>query len=204
MLGRYGRLNAVEQFSSNGYRFFRCDCDCGAQVVCRCEHVRSGATRSCGCLAREQTVARNLIHGSAVRGNLTPEFTAWVQMRGRCFNPSNGAYQYYGGRGITVCERWATFENFISDMGPRPSNRHSIDRENVNGDYEPSNCRWATKERQSRNKRNTTLSDGMAAEIRRLADLGVPKVEISRRLGVNYSSVKQVSLGKQWVPEVEA
>jgi hypothetical protein len=84
----------------------------------------------------------------------TPEYNAWKQARMRCQNPRNARFKDYGGRGITVCERWQKYENFLSDMGPRPSPLHSLDRENNDGNYEPGNCRWATAEQQQRNMRN--------------------------------------------------
>lgn len=93
---------------------------------------------------------------------------------------------------------------FISDlmaMGPRSSPKHSVDRIDVNGNYEPSNCRWATKLTQARNTRSNTINAEIAATIRTLAAEGIPKIEISRQLGVHYSTVKQVALGKQWMPE---
>jgi len=98
-----------------------------------------------------------LIHGHHVGGKESPELMAWHGMITRCTNPKSDSWKHYGGRGIKVCARWLRFQNFIADMGLKPSRLHSLDRVNNNGDYEPSNCRWATTQQQSRNKRTTRL-----------------------------------------------
>jgi hypothetical protein len=104
----------------------------------------------CGCLNRELVVQRHLKHGEAKLR--TAEYRAWASMLDRCNNPNRKHYKYYGGRGIKVCERWMTFANFLADMGRRPSPLHSIDRwPNPDGDYEPGNCRWATRMQQRHN-----------------------------------------------------
>lgn len=100
-----------------------------------------------------KSMLRGHIHGFAKRGKHTLEYKSWNAMRQRCNNPMSADYNHYGGRGIVVCERWANFEHFLSDLGNKPSKNHSLDRVDVNGNYEPSNCRWATQSIQMRNRR---------------------------------------------------
>ena len=127
---------------------WECRCECGAIVTVRATRLISGAMKSCGCFRRDYMRAKKLTHGLA----RTAEHKIWVHMRERCFNPNATSYARYGAKGITVCERWNSFESFLTDMGPRPSPKHSIDRfPNQKGDYEPGNCRWATAKQQMRN-----------------------------------------------------
>lgn len=130
--------------------FWLCRCDCGTGRVVSGRDLRYGRTRSCGCLALELSVARETTHGRTG----TPEHDTWNAMRARCDRPTHSRYRDYGGRGIKVCARWEeSFGNFFRDMGPKPSPGHSIDRINNEGDYEPSNCRWATAKQQRSNQR---------------------------------------------------
>jgi hypothetical protein len=130
-----------------------CECSCGEVKVVQCRHLRSGGTQSCGCLSDQKKTKHGL--------RKFAEYSVWFNMKSRCLNSRNKRYQDYGGRGIRVCERWLDSDNgltnFIADMGPRPSDKHTIDRIDNDGDYCPENCRWATGFEQSRNKRTNAM-----------------------------------------------
>ena len=147
---RFGRLLVLRYVGVNKHRqrMWQCLCDCGTVAVVRGLTLRSGSTASCGCYRRICAVT----HGRSRNG--TPEYRIWAAMLGRC---KSDGHRNYGGRGIRVCKRWESFENFYADMGPRPSPKHSLDRENNDGDYTPENCRWATKKEQDRNRRTNRL-----------------------------------------------
>lgn len=160
LLGKkFGKLVVLEQVKERGKHrkvYWICKCDCGNTATVLGDRLKNGHTKSCGCYARERSRDGNSTHGQNRRGGKrTAEYNAWSSMKERCLNPNYKEFQYYGGRGITVCERWLVFENFFADMGVRTSTKHSLDRfPNVNGNYEPTNCRWATTAQQSRVKRN--------------------------------------------------
>ena len=148
----FGRLRAIAiaGVSHSGRTLWKCLCDCGAEKIVRAADLRSGRTKSCGCLARELRLVSKVTHGESGK---TPEYKAWVDLIYRCENPKNNRYQFYGGKGIAVCERWrSSFENFLADMGRKPSKSHSIDRIDNDRGYEPANCCWADKKQQSRNR----------------------------------------------------
>lgn len=161
---KYGMLTVIQEVSrkSPRKRRFLCICDCGAQKEVELNKLRTGHTRSCGCLhieARARNLEKAPSEGRKKHGlNKSPEHRAWVHMKQRCTNPNKKEWPHYGGRGIKVCERWMnSFEAFIEAVGKRPSPKHSLDRINVNGDYEPGNVRWATQQEQCENTRVTRI-----------------------------------------------
>lgn len=172
---RFVRLLVIrEAGKSNGGNIkWECLCDCGNTTIVAGGNLKSGSCQSCGCLGIEKST----IHGMTK----TAEFKAWTHMKYRCYNKNCKSYPDWGGRGIIVCDRWLeSFENFFADMGKKPSPLHSIDRwPDTNGNYEPSNCRWATKEQQANNKRNNRIMEYMGEKMS-VKDLCL-KLKISRR-----------------------
>lgn len=134
-----------------------CRCVCGKAVVVPGPSLRRGLTKSCGCLWKDWSYSDRK-HGFGRKKARRPEYTAWASMKSRCQCKANKEFPNYGGRGIRVCRQWQkSFAQFFQDMGPRPGPRYSLERVKVNGDYEPGNCRWATRPEQARNKRTNHL-----------------------------------------------
>lgn len=157
--GRWTVHRMVNVTSARGVRW-ECSCDCGNTKVISAACLKGGNSKSCGCfrreLMREAAKTRNLRHGEGSNGKETPEYRAWTAMLSRCNNSNHRMYPDYGGRGIKVCARWSLYENFLADMGRRPSDKHSLDRSNNEGGYSPENCRWATAIQQNNNQRRKT------------------------------------------------
>lgn len=183
----FGRLCVV---SKDTGKFWNCVCACGKEARVVLHKLTTGHTRSCGCLLVERRGQDSITHGAAIGGR-TKEYSIWTKMRDRC-KPGTGkkSRENYAGRGITVCERWQSFENFLADMGPCPSPKHSIDRIDNEGNYEPGNCRWATMTEQGRNKRNNIMLEW--------AGLTLPLSEWCERAEMPYSTVWARLVNGSW------
>lgn len=167
----FGKLTALTYVKRpNGGANWLCSCSCGGQKVVRAKFLKSGSVRSCGCLHAESVVT----HGDSN----SSEYRTWDAMKRRCYQPKTKHFEHYGGRGITVCDRWRdSYSNFLADMGRRPSKRHSLDRIDNDGNYELSNCRWTLQKIQIRNRSNavTFLWNGKRYSQKELSDIsGVP------------------------------
>ena len=174
----FGRLTVVEDLGNvEGYRAYRCTCSCGSETVVAAHRLlHEKGPRSCGCLQRE-AVTKHGMEGTRV-------YKIWQGMKSRCYNRNHVSFKHYGGRGIAICERWLNdFAIFYADVGEPPSDRHTLDRRDANGNYEPGNCRWATYIEQANNTRaNLVLT--FEDEIRTAA-------EWSRITGLNAATIRQ-------------
>jgi hypothetical protein len=155
---RFTRLVVIRRVKNRGkHPYWLAKCDCGNSTTARGNHLRAGDVQSCGCIAVERGKTLSIRYPrDSHKGTGTPEYTAWNGMKNRCYRRKTWNYPRYGGRGIRVCKRWLGangFVNFLADMGYRPSPAHSLDRVNNDGNYEPSNCRWATPKEQANNRR---------------------------------------------------
>lgn len=150
----FGRLTVIRRIESQPRRW-ECQCSCGNSTIVRWGDLQQGRTVSCGCFHRERVSALFTKHGFSGGGRTIahPLYGTWKTMWTRCTNPNRVQWRDYGGRGITVCDRWHDFTAFLDDMGPRPTSAHTLDRINNDGNYEPGNVRWATRKEQGRNAR---------------------------------------------------
>ena len=147
---RFGRWTVVREGEKKDNRVaWLCKCDCGTERTVITRQLVKGLSKSCGCYMKDRITK----HGHNKVTGSSSEYNSWHQMKQRCLNPNDKRYDDYGGRGIKICERWLDFNNFLEDMGVKPSPKHSIDRIDVDGDYEPSNCKWSDDYEQQRNIR---------------------------------------------------
>lgn len=175
---RFGRLLVISFHSSQNYiSKWLCRCDCGMEKVINGGSLTTGKVVSCGCYRIETHTKHNMSY--------SPEYRTWAGIKSRCYNPKAPRYPNYGERGITVCDRWLeSFDNFYADMGDRPSKDYSIERLDVNGNYEPSNCKWATRFEQQRNirvQRNNSSGFTGVKWIERLHKY-IAQIKVDRKL----------------------
>lgn len=192
---KFGRLTALSRAETKdkNHAYWNCKCDCGKTITARTSHLKTGFVSSCGCYKSESSAIRQYKHGDVY----SPTYGAWASMKSRCNNPSQNDFNLYKGRGITVCERWNDYRNFLEDMGHKPAGT-SIDRIDNNKGYFPENCRWATAKQQARNKRNNRfiLLNGDNKTVAEWSEItGLNYGTIISRLRLGWSS-DQVLLTK--------
>lgn len=182
---KFGRLSVIAPIGKDAFRrtIWKLCCSCGKIVKVQVGDLTSGRTNSCGCLKIEKLIRRVKKHGESVdntrQGSI--EYVAWKAMHQRCSKINKSKKKNYWNRGIRVCKRWSQFQNFLTDMGRRPSKNHSIDRINNNKGYFPSNCRWATLEEQSFNKQNSVFVN--------YANKKISIMELSKIVDINYATL---------------
>ena len=198
LVGRqFGRWTVVEKGPIRGHnRLWRCVCTCGTQRDVLGFTLRKGASQSCGCLNAERASSRGKHHLSG-----TSEYDTWHQMINRCYNSAFIYYPLYGGRGISVCDRWRhSVEHFYADMGPKPSPEHTLERIDNDASYSPENCRWATKKEQARNRRSTRFltHNGETLSMAEWAErIGVSPNAMYMRLRKGWSVERAVTTPRQ-------
>lgn len=191
---RFGILTVVDfdHKEGKGNYFYKCICDCGNECVKRLSYLKrtNRGRKSCGCWGKEYHKEEKTTHDLST----TLEYTTWCKMKHRCNCTTSDVFKYYGGRGIKVCDRWNdSFENFLEDMGERPSPQHTLDRIDVNGDYCPENCRWATRYEQSNNMRKTLIFE-YDNKTQSLSDW-------CNELGINKSAIRAIMRRKNYTFE---
>ena len=193
---RFGRLVVirVHEKSHSGHLQWQCMCDCGNETIATGTNLVSGNTSSCGCLREEKRFTTLLTHGHTSGRGRSRTYGCWRNMKTRVLNKEGKDYKYYGARGITICDRWMKFKNFLEDMGEAPEDL-TLERLDNDGNYCKENCRWATHTRQGRNRRNVRLSMEKARTIR-----SDPRSheDIADAYGVGATTVRNVKIKNTW------
>lgn len=195
----FGRLTPEKYVGSDTRgTLWRCLCTCGNYCIVAAARLKMGKAKSCGCLRAEVARAKATKHGHAryAAGARTGEYVIWMNMKQRCTNHNNRQYNDYGGRGIKVCKRWMNFGKFISDMGPRPTGKHTIERKDNDKGYTPTNCIWLSQALQSRNRRTSRRIEhnGITATLAGWGErTGLTSRCIRRRIEVGWSIARALS-----------
>jgi hypothetical protein len=195
---KFGRLTAIEDIGKTTRgRVWRCMCECGQEAESVSTYLKNGHKKSCGCLHADSAKISGIkqrTHGYTTTDKkwTASEYGVWMSMKARCGNPKASSYKRYGARGIAVCERWMKFENFIQDMGPRPTNKHSLDRIDTDKGYEPGNCRWADQMQQAQTRTN----------VRKIHAFGETMTAAmwGRRTGITAMTIRN-RIDAGWTPE---
>lgn len=185
---KYGRLTVLSFVKTEKAEYrWNCICDCGKTSIVESSHLKAGSIKSCGCLKTDSLTK----HGHTSGYKKSPEYSTYQAMIARCYDINHKSYKRYGGRGIRVCKRWLkSFENFLKDMGLKPSAKHSLDRKKVNGNYTKPNCRWATEYEQQRNKRTNVWYEVYGKKYVQFDLCDLLKVEyrvLKRKLNNNWT-----------------
>lgn len=192
---KFNLLTAISISEKRKYGvYWLCQCDCGNQKVILGQHLKSGGTKSCGCHNKRVASANNLKHGHSLTGKTqTIEYKSWLDMKARCTNPNSKYYYNYGGRGITICDRWLnSFEAFLEDMGMKPTKKHTLERTNNEGDYNKYNCIWATRKVQNRNTRANHYIEYGGRKL--------SMAEWAETIGINYGTLRS-RINRGWSTE---
>lgn len=192
---RYSLLLVISYaYTENRISYWNCKCDCGNIKILRGGNLKSGRVKSCGCLSVRRSRERRKYSDTNTRSS--PEYRAWAAMKNRCSNEKIKNYPRYGGRGISVSPKWDDFNDFLRDIGLRPSPKHSLDRINNNGNYEPGNCRWATWKEQQRNRSSNRkiVYNNQIITLTELAEIaGIRKDSMAYRLNAGWDLEKAVT-----------
>lgn len=190
-----GFLKVLRRIGTQGTApLWEVHCECGTKAKMTSSQLL-GATVSCGCYRLSGDHKRR--HGHAAKAAKSRVYRCWDSMKQRCYNPNNIRFDQYGGRGIQVCDRWLnSFENFYADMGEQPSRKHSIDRIDNDGNYTPSNCRWATDQQQKATHGITKLDESDIRRIRAQPDKKLR--ELAKEFNVTEANISQIRSGKTW------